>query len=77
MILEAPLIFAHLHLNRIINVSVWSIWRMCYVDTDNILCSNCNFQERNRKKQRKIINNKIATNLKKHFMSNSGIFVKL
>ena len=46
---------------------------MYYVDMDNILCSNCNFQEINRMKHRKIIKN---TNLKKHFTSNSGIFAK-
>ena len=40
---------------------------MCYVDMDNILCSNCNFQETNRKKHRKRIKNKMNTNLEKHF----------
>ena len=55
MILEAPLIFAHLHLNCISNLSICSIWTMYYVDMDNILCSNCNFQDTNRMKQRKIV----------------------
>ena len=36
---------------------------MQYVDMDNISCSNRNFQETDRKKQRKIKNNKMATNL--------------
>ena len=36
---------------------------MYYVDTDNISCSNCNFQETGRKKQRKIKNNKVTANL--------------
>ena len=39
---------------------------MYYVDMDNILCLNCNFQDTGRKKQRKIIKNKMTTNLKKH-----------
>ena len=34
---------------------------MYNIDMDNILCSNCNFQEINRKKHSKIIEN---TNLK-------------
>ena len=76
MILVAPLISAYLHLNCISNLSTWSIWTMYYVDMDNILCSNCNFQETNRKKHRKIIKNKMTTNLKSIFMSNSGIFVQ-
>ena len=53
IILAAPLTFAHLHLNCISNLSIWSIWTMHYVDLDNISCSNCNFQETDRKKQRK------------------------
>ena len=40
---------------------------MHYVDMDNILCSNCNFQERDRKKQRKRIENKMTTKLEMHF----------
>ena len=36
---------------------------MFCVDMDNILCSNCNFQETGRKEQRKIKNNKMTTNL--------------
>ena len=76
MILAAPLIFAHLHLNCISYLSVWSIWIAYYVDIDNMLCSDCNFQETNRKKKRKIIKNKMTTNLKSIFMSNSGISVK-
>ena len=36
---------------------------MYYVDMDNISCSNCNFQEADKKKQRKIKNNKMTTNL--------------
>ena len=47
---------------------------MHYVDTDNILCSNYNFQETDRKKQRKIKNNKITQ--KNMFMSNSRHFVQ-
>ena len=47
---------------------------MCYVDVDKILCLNCNFQETNRKKHRKIIKNKMATNLKIICMSDSGNF---
>ena len=36
---------------------------MHYSDTDNISCLKFNFQEADRKKQRKIKNNKMTTNL--------------
>ena len=36
---------------------------MHYVDMDDIPCSNCNFQETDRKKHRKIKKNKMTTNL--------------
>ena len=36
---------------------------MHYVDTDNMSSSNWNFQETDRKKQRKIKNNKLTTNI--------------
>ena len=39
---------------------------MHYVDTD-ISCSNCNFQETDRKEQRKIKHNKMNTNVYEHF----------
>ena len=40
---------------------------MYYLDMDNILCSDCNFQETNSKKQRKTIINKMTTNLNEQF----------